>query len=322
VVASRGPFKSSINNSTPSPWEGIQKYNAFYSIEPTTTRIVGGVVSFDNPGDLTSKNNGRNVTLTPSHLAVFVCDREFSKVNVGVAWSREQQFELGKETILPPTITTYSSDSIEEVKDMETFNSSALTWIAPGTDFENWGTASNGNLATSFNGFLGLVLRHAIRVYGEDTLDPENLADSARRMYTLYSAQAINNVRQSLANDDEPITYTTATLTRQVARLHQSEPVTIALIALLGFILFCVVITFCGVRTRSIVPLAPNSIAVQLSMLVGSDLVEILRREGESKAHSSVWDESFGLGWWATGAGSGKGRWDIDVGQVESHRRY
>lgn len=173
----------------------MQKYNAMYSVDPTSTQIVGGVVSFDDPTDVFPKDNGRDVTLTPSHLAFFVCDRKFSKVNVGVNWSREQEFVLGKEIILPPAITIYSSDFIEEVKGMEPFNSSVLTRIGPGDDFENWAMSSNGNLATSFDGFLGLVLQHAVRVYDEDALDPENLAESDKRMYGLYSPQAINDMR-------------------------------------------------------------------------------------------------------------------------------
>lgn len=122
------------------------------------------------------------------------------------------------------------------------------------------------------------------------------------------------------------LTYSYFTLYHHVVR--QDLGFTIALISLLGLALVCVSMVSLLIPRSTLLPKAPSSIAAQLSMLVDSRVISILRTNSGGKDFFK--DNRFGLGWWSTvappyaasdRAAISSLRWGIDVGVLDAERR-
>jgi hypothetical protein len=101
-------------------------------------------------------------------------------------------------------------------------------------------------------------------------------------------------------------------------RLVQSAVATRVLEGLLVCLAVCAGVSFWVLRgTEGILPVDPGSVAGRMGLLVGSGLVERLRREG---GWGEGWEgERFALGWWEReGEGEEKGRWRYGIDIVPS----
>lgn len=117
------------------------------------------------------------------------------------------------------------------------------------------------------------------------------------------------------------------TLYRPVVR--QDLGFSIALILLLGVALLCVLTISLLIPRSTLLPQAPSNIAAQISMLVDSRVISILRTHSAG-GKDFFKDNRFGLGWWRSPAplntASGSAmvsnmRWGIDIGVLDAEYR-
>jgi hypothetical protein len=101
-------------------------------------------------------------------------------------------------------------------------------------------------------------------------------------------------------------------------RLVQSAVATRVLEGLLVCLAVCAGVSFWVLRgTEGILPVDPGSVAGRMGLLVGSGLVERLRREGGWG--EGLEGERFGLGWWEReGEGEEEERWRYGIDIIPS----
>jgi len=170
-------------------------------------------------------------------------------------------------------------------------------------------------------------------------------------MYTTYSVHVLAELRQfaiQVSNELDIASHSAGRLKKKETagadmrtapvkirtretKLVQSTKITIVLVALL-----CVVLCLSLLPAARFVPSstkngrpvlrnAPGSIAAQMALLVGSELVRQLREEDAvSTKDTKVWDQRFRLGWWPVHDANGKGARDgmdgEDVGPIGERR--
>jgi len=298
---------------------------------------------------------GPNVTsaiqrfnMTPNAIAGYSCVRTFNKVNVNVTFARAIQPNLRGTSLLPTNIAGFDNQSILPANDLPTYSNNNVTMsypqecissqnltcgastssILPGTS--SWGDDITPHSMLAYDGvtgFLGLLAATQLQYQASNNSSlewlfvPEHLQETAKEAYTMFSAQAINQLRRYPSDIGNSTVRRTATINQQSLRAVQSRYATVVLIVLLGIILGCIVLAVWRVPSKPVVAKAPNSIAAQASLLAGSNLVRRLREEGvKSVAETNIWNEEvFSMGWWVSNepqpeGGEREERWGIDIG--------
>ncbi len=301
---------------------------------------------------------GPNVTsaiqhfnVTPKAIAGYSCVRTFNKVNVNVTFAQASQPNLRGTSLLSTNIAGFDNQSILPATDLPTYNNNnnnnngtmsypheciysrnltcrtSTSSILPG--IVAWGDSTPNSMLAydGTNGFIGLLAATQLQYQASNTswlerlFEPEQLQEAAKEAYTLFSALAINQLRNMTVGIGNSTVQRTATINQQSLRAVQSRDATVALIVLLCIVLVCIVLAFWRVPLKPIVAKAPNSIAAQASLLADSNLVRRLREEGvKSVAETNIWNEEvFSMGWWTndepqSGEEAPQERWGIDIG--------
>lgn len=298
---------------------------------------------------------GPNVTsaiqrfiMTPKAIAGYSCVRAFNKVNVNVTFARAIQANLREASLLSTNIAGFDSQSILPANDLPTYSNNSVTMSYPQhctfspnltcgaftssilPSAWSWGANDSPNTLLADDestGFLGLLAATQLQYQASNTsalerlFEPEHLQEAAKEAYTIFSAQAINQLRNLTSRIGNSTVRRTATINQQSLRAVQSRDATVVLIVLLGIILGCIVLAVWRVPLKPVIAKAPNSIAAQASLLAGSSLVRRLREEGvKSVAETNIWNEEvFSMGWWVSDEPQPEGgvreeRWGIDIG--------
>lgn len=263
--------------------------------------------------------------MTSNAIAEYSCVRTFNKVNVNVTFARAIQPNLRETSLLPTNIAGFDNQSILPANDLPTYSNNNVTMsysqkcifsqnltceaftssILPDTSSWNDDITSHSMLAyDEVTGFLELLAATQLQYQASNNFSlewlfvPEHLQETVKEAYIMFSAQAINQLRRYLSDIGNSTVRRTATINQQFLRAIQSRYATVVLIVLLGIILECIVLAVWRVPSKPVVAKAPNSIAAQASLLVGSNLVRRLREEGvKSVAETNIWNEEvFSMG--------------------------
>ena len=275
---------------------------------------------------------GLNVTsaiqrfnITSKAIAEYSCVRTFNKVNVNVTFARAVQPNLRGTSLLSTNIVSFDKQSILSANDLPTYSNNNVNISYPQKcvsspnltceastssilpDDVMWSdmTLSSMLAYDESAGFLGILAATQLQYQASNTswlerlLEPEHLQEAAKEAYTIFSAQAINELRSWDSHTGKSTVRRIATINQQSLRAVQSRDATVTLIVLLSIILGCIVLAFWRAPLKPIVAKAPNSIAAQVSLLAGSNLVRRLREEGvKSVTETNIWNEEiFSKGW-------------------------
>lgn len=179
-----------------------------------------------------------------------------------------------------------------------------------------------------------------------DLFDVETLKSTTAEVYRDYSQLALSVAlgqieRTNLSHFIPPsalpapelrnVTNGLFTLYRPVVR--QDLGFTVSLVVLIVLVFCCVAFLSLLIPRSTLLPKAPGSIAAQMSMLAGSNLVAMLKAESdrETPSNNLFKQNKFGLGWWPvhgqnddtgipTGTRGGM-RWGIDIGELVDDNR-
>ncbi|KAL5355149.1 hypothetical protein BJX96DRAFT_181144 [Aspergillus floccosus] len=155
-------------------------------------------------------------------------------------------------------------------------------------------------------------------------LDPDGLADSARHVYTQYTAQLLTELRSATANATLLAVNQTvpATLTYPQPRMRQDARATYVIEALLAAVICSILLIFQQFPSKGIIPKPPGSIAARFSLLANSNLVGQMRQTQVTDLREvRKWGEPAALGWWQTSSHADSGdnapswRWGVDIGR-------
>ncbi|KAK5312997.1 hypothetical protein LTR70_007837 [Exophiala xenobiotica] len=178
-----------------------------------------------------------------------------------------------------------------------------------------------------------------------DLFEIETLKSTTAEVYQDYSQLALslalgaidlNDLTSRVPSNALPapelrnVTNGLFTLYRPVVR--QDFGFTISLVVLVVLVFCCVAFLSLLIPRSTLLPKAPGSIAAQMSMLAGSNLVSLLKAEMDRDAPSNglFKQNKFGLGWWPVNdqnddAGISTGirgmRWGIDIGELVDDNR-
>ncbi|KAL8794657.1 MAG: hypothetical protein Q9195_002853 [Heterodermia aff. obscurata] len=324
-----------------------QSLRPYISLQRGSVSGKDGILIKVDDYKLDKKNTNESVILTPKAIAGYSCTRNLNKVNVNATYSRAVQRDVHGITLLPAAITSFDRRSISTANNLPPYRASNVSmnipnycvsmsnntcgtssaWITPDWEIvvinetsemlNSWGSDVDwGNLLAATQ------LQHQDRdtVFLERLFDPDYLPDAARSAYISYTAQFINQLRKLALRHGNDTIERTATISEQTNRVFQSRNITIALIVLLSVTIGCVIVSIWGVPRKPIIARAPNSIAAQVSLLVGSELVRKLREKRvESVKDTKIWNkEVFSLGWWSSEGPNmeteRKERWGVDIG--------
>ncbi|KAK5000101.1 hypothetical protein LTR66_001001 [Elasticomyces elasticus] len=260
------------------------------------------------------------------------CTRTFSAASVEVVFTQSTRIDIGGQgTLLPWSVADYDRSS---VRIEEQLSYEWPSWLAPYSMSRSPyvrgrkadGTLSSGTLwpirHSSRNFFEVLA---AYEYYADKPLkvllDVHQLAKATEHLYTAYCVEALTELRY-YAHQFGPVaasqTQVPGTLTMRQGVVHQDLGVTIALVSLLFLVFLSLLTIFIRFRSSAILPEPPGSISAQMSLLLGSRLVERLVEENvRSVADSTIWEQKFGLGWWRVDGGE-KLRWGVDVGLLDA----
>ena len=183
----------------------------------------------------------------------------------------------------------------------------------------------NNSETQSFDNFFSAL------VYARDGVPPKELlgkANSSRLLSAVQHLYRVIMVHVIMADDGwvsadardlhawSPHLPLNGTLMDPNAlRLKQSAISTRILEGLLAGLSLCAMVTFYLMDTRRLLPNNPSNITAVASLLKGSDMLDVIRREGRQPGQHESWDGYFfSLGWW--GSGSSR-RYGIDIGKAE-----
>lgn len=291
----------------------------------TFSRIVAGTNDANDDSPTSMKND--NVQI-----------RDFRTTKTAQLFASKQQ-----SAWIP---VSYGEDSIEYIKPAIL----KTTWPAPilvpdgGQILYHLGNELSPSLYPS--NFLSLLSQQQeVRTGNEFALfEPKILVETAAQVYQNWTQGALQfAIGQIYDSRYGKLVPTTAIPASELQNLSDSyfklyRPVvrqdlgfSIALITLIGLALICVLLVSFLIPRRTLLPIAPSSIAAQISMLVDSRLVSLVRTNSAGPKNLYT-DNRFGLGWWpstsptdaepgsAVSAGS-KMRWGIDIGVLEAENR-
>ncbi|KAL8786153.1 MAG: hypothetical protein Q9195_008324 [Heterodermia aff. obscurata] len=252
---------------------------------------ISGIFMKVDDYELDETSTNESISITPKTIAGYSCTRTLNKVNVNVTYTRETQRDVQGVTLLPAAIVSFDRRSISTANNLPPYRTS---------NYQDHDAA-----------FL------------ERLFDPNYLPDAAKAAYISYTAQFINQLRHLALQHGNDTIERTATISEETDRIFQSRNITIALIVLLSFTIGCVIVSIWSVPRKPIIARAPNSIAAQVSLLAGSELVRRLREQRvNSVKDTKIWEEEvFSLGWWSSDdpyvkEGERKERWGIDIGEA------
>ncbi|KAK4969849.1 hypothetical protein LTR28_000717 [Elasticomyces elasticus] len=294
--------------------------------------VVGPVKNFSAiPDNGTTWADGLLNVSAPTVRGVS-CTRTFSAASVEVVFTQTTGTEIGgQDTLLPWSVAYYDRSS---VRIEEQLLYKWPLWLAPHSmsrDPYMFGTVTDGRLDSdtlwpergSSRNFFEVLAAYQHYQVGNLTglLDVHQLAKATEHLYTTYCAEALTELRyyaQQFGPAAASQTHVPGTLTMRQGVVHQDPGVTIALVSLLFLVFLSLLTIFVRFRSRAVLPEAPGSISAQMSLLLGSRLVERLKEENvRSVADSTIWEQKFGLGWWRLD-GEEKLRWGVDVGLLDA----
>ncbi|KAJ5781175.1 hypothetical protein N7457_006335 [Penicillium paradoxum] len=195
---------------------------------------------------------------------ILLCNPYFETVDV------EATFELpnlATDRRNPPRIDEKSSRVHKEAKLSIEFDGSLWKNFMPEIHIRDY------PYPTNYDGIFSAVVHGVDGILPPELLDLHNiprLQDSVQRVYGIMEAQRANfQYRQK--SPQPPVAGTLRDPNR--IRLVQSEVSTRILEALLGIMLLCAIVTFFAIDTKETLPKNPCSIAAQVSLLAGSEIL-------------------------------------------------
>lgn len=267
-----------------------------------------------------------NTTISPQQVAV-VCNKAFWEVDVDVEITRSVKSGIGGTTILPWSISGYDKGSIELKRQ---YRKATPPWAYPKQSIRSQYNADEDSLINSdtlwptppksTNVYELLAAYQQYQVGNlSGLMDPQQLAAAVEKVWTSYATQMLTELRpHALANASASSTQImSGMLTSPVIRIKQDTGITIAVCTLLFLMLGGLAYIFVTFPRESLMARPPSSVAAQMSLLAGSELVKQLRQDGvRSVADTGMWRERFRLGWWPghdAYTGEATWRWGIDV---------
>ncbi|KAJ9606633.1 hypothetical protein H2200_008641 [Cladophialophora chaetospira] len=282
----------------------------FYGVPSPEFDGVGGLQNVTTfvlvkANSANSSAPGFNVT----DVASFWCNLNYTPITLDAIVGRSSRAVLGVKEILPLAVKSYDPKTIQPITGQPPYTISHLNW-------------TNINDLAFFRSIYPLygknILYNTMRLENPKITDddfvknPDLLGKAGGQALAHFAAQMINLARpyvKPMTDEQAAASVVPATVSTTRQRLVQSKSTTFVLQALLGVVMLCILLVVFGVRTKSCIAKAPNSIGAQAGLLAGSELVRLVREAGgrteandDDKGLWKVWDGYLvSLGWWELG---------------------
>ncbi|KAK3720453.1 hypothetical protein LTR37_003866 [Vermiconidia calcicola] len=249
-----------------------------------------------------------------SELSAFACFPFAQKVMTTVNFALPAMQIQRPPVVEEDTAGTFNVACLQAVGDpMDALMRQALTDVPSTSDV--------------FDPFVGLLVlgsrgRPAQELSGD--ANQYRLLDIMNHFYGISVAQLLNTHRIPAASSEQPALEGQLTEPGRY-RLVQSAITTHVLVCLLGAILVLTVTTTYIMKTKTVLPKNPCSIAAVASLLVDSKILDMIssvsQRRSDTELLAPFGGYLFSMGWWAGAEGEvSRRRFGIDVGTADNLR--
>ncbi|KAM0322164.1 hypothetical protein ACHAQA_009653 [Verticillium albo-atrum] len=266
-------------------------------------------------GTIQATRTGRNETgrqfTVESDFATVVCYQRVEQVMTNVTFSAPSMLI---DQLKPPIRNESTSKLLLDPKTNTTAFAYAANRLLLSISNSLFANKTESNTTASLDAFSHALLsgrdaQPLEALSGEENVD--NLRKAATRLYKTYMAQAIS---ANMRGDGDFLPAYEGTLTSSGGRrLHQNNGPKIALQAMLGVMVVCIIASRLLTTVEEVLPHDPCSIAGVATLLAGSDMVTMAEGSewrDDGSLRSLFGGKTFGLDWWGIGANR---RFGVDV---------